>query len=115
MNLEMNGRELRHLSAHLFAESAATSAAGDKNEDDVVRISAVEVSNEEVARVEDELVKTITAEADLKRSHKKILELAGKIDEANSKRKASLMQQVDIGHKFCISYIVQYLTKYQQH
>jgi hypothetical protein len=44
--------------------------------------------------LEDELVKTITSNADLSGSHQTILELAAKMNDIQSKRKSSLLNQV---------------------
>ena len=90
VNLELKGFELRRLSLHLLSDLEANdSGDGDKKEEK----STVE-GLEEVSKIEDQLVKIITAEAELTASHKKILELAAKISEAEAKRKESLLQQV---------------------
>ena len=47
-----------------------------------------------IAKLEEDLVETITKEGDLMESHMLILKLAENISEAQSKRKVSLMQQV---------------------
>ena len=90
VNLELKGFELRRLSLHLLSDLEANDSGDSDKKDERSTVQGLE----EVSKIEDQLVKTITSEAELTASHKKILELAKKLSEAEIKRKESLLQQV---------------------
>ncbi len=96
INLEMNGKELRRLSLHLFAENESGETPEEERNKTGTGKPEGEEEQEAVAKLEDQLVKTITSEADLMDCHKEILQLAQSITEAHSERKMSLLHQVEL-------------------